>query len=125
MEIADLDDLKNIILALKKQPKNKMILKFTADWCAPCRALEPILKEHIEYMKSDKSSVKYYEINIDETIDVYVKFKKMKMVNGIPAIFYYDSNKTIDEATWFIPHDSVLGGNKEEVNAFIKRTIYN
>ena len=41
-------------------------------------------------------NILFYEIDVDESIELYIKFKKIKMVNSIPAILvYYPEEKII------------------------------
>lgn len=94
-----------------------LIIKFTADWCGPCKGIKPICDE---FLKNKSKLIKFYEIDIDESIDLYMKLKKYKMVNGIPAILAF---KSIERDNWYIPDDSVLSGNKEEVIAFFNRCL--
>ena len=97
--------------------KELIVLKFTADWCGPCKSIKDIC---MQFEKTRPSSIQYYEIDIDESIELYMKLKKMKMLNGIPALFAYKSG-TKDH--WFIPDDSQLGSDKTNVNAFFNRCL--
>jgi hypothetical protein len=56
------------------------------------------------------------DIDVDECFDLYSFLKSKKMVNGIPAILaYYKNNLN------YIPSDSVLGANAEQVDLFFRR----
>lgn len=114
------NDLQNKVINLNKQ---KLILKFTAEWCNPCKSIQPFVNEFIQQIQNNNLNIIYYEIDIDESIDLYIKFKKMKMLNGIPAIFLYDGNQTIDPDKWYIPHNSVLGANKNLVHEFFNSCL--
>ena len=46
--------------------------------------------------------------------------KKMKMLNGIPALFAYKSGI---KDHWFIPDDSQLGSDKKNVLLFFDRCL--
>ena len=39
----------------------KMILYFTADWCAPCKRVRPI----VEQLNKDQSDVRFFIIDVD------------------------------------------------------------
>tara|TARA_B100001094_G_C18060965_1_gene735039 strand:- start:214 stop:567 length:354 start_codon:yes stop_codon:yes gene_type:complete len=99
------------------QSKTLIIIKFTANWCGPCKNIKPITQE---YIKKLPSSIKYIEIDIDESLDLYVFLKNKKMVNGIPAILaYYPGEKD----NFYIPDDSCLGGNINNVKQFFERCL--
>ena len=92
------------------KPKQMIILKFTADWCAPCQGIKSLVDELVESLPD---SIKFFEINVDESIELYAKFKSKKMVNGIPALLAWKP-----ENLTFIPTFVVIGGNESEVQKF-------
>tara|TARA_B110001452_G_scaffold206981_1_gene177119 strand:+ start:309 stop:674 length:366 start_codon:yes stop_codon:yes gene_type:complete len=95
-----------------------IILKFTATWCVPCKNIKPICDEYVQKLPK---SIAYFEIDIDESLDLYIKLKKYRMVNGIPALLAYKSDC---KDLWYVPDDSQLGGDKQKVKDFFERCIY-
>ena len=95
-----------------------IIVKFTAEWCGPCQGIKSLVKEQVKLLPN---SVQFYEIDIDESLELYMKLKQKKMVNGIPAILAYKSIE--DKEYWYVPDDSVLGANKNNVTEFFNRCI--
>jgi len=53
--------------------KDLIVIKFTADWCGPCKLIKDLC---IQFEKTKPSSIQYYEINIDESIELYMKLKR-------------------------------------------------
>ena len=96
---------------------NMIILKFTAEWCVPCKGIQPICDK---YKNIISKNIIYLEIDIDESIEVFVKLKKCKMLNGVPALLAYKGG---ERDVWYVPDDSVLGGDKEEVIKFFERCM--
>jgi len=97
----------------------KVIIKFTAIWCAPCKKIQPVVKELVNDLPNN---IKFIEIDIDESLELYVLLKKYKQVNGIPAILVYNNRNTEDDK-WYISNDSVLGSDIESVKQLFDRTI--
>jgi thiol-disulfide isomerase/thioredoxin len=97
--------------------KDMIIIKFTADWCGPCKLIKDMC---IQFENTKPSSIQYYEINIDESIELYMKLKKMKMVNGIPALLAY---KVGIKEYWFIPDEFHLGSDKKGIVQFFDKCI--
>lgn len=97
----------------------KVIIKFTAIWCAPCKKIQPVVKELVNDLPNN---IKFIEIDIDESLELYVLLKKYKQVNGIPAILVYNNRNTEDDK-WYISNDSVLGGDIESIKQLFDRTI--
>lgn len=65
------------------------ILDFYADWCGPCRAMEPIIKE-IEKELSGKAE--FEKIDIDKDPDTPAKYSVMH----IPTFVVLKNGKEID-----------------------------
>ena len=62
--------------------KNRLLLfEFYADWCAPCRILEPILEELAEKHKDDLS---VYKIDYDDNREL----SKLFNVQGLPFVAF-------------------------------------
>ena len=104
----------------KTMKKNQLIiLKFTADWCGPCKKIEPICKEYINNLPE---TIIFHEIDIDESLDLYVKLKKHKMLNGIPALLAFTPGKDIDDH-WYVPAECHLGGDEAGVKKFFENCM--
>ena len=109
------DELNNIQQCLAD--KSLLIVKFTAAWCAPCNNIKNVTET---YIKNFPESIKFIEIDIDESLELYIFLKNKKMVNGIPAILaYYPGEKD----NFYVPDDSCLGGNINNVKQFFERCL--
>ena len=97
--------------------KELIIIKFTADWCGPCKLIKDTCNE---FVKHKPASIQYYEINIDESIELYMKLKKMKMVNGIPALLAFKGGT---KEHWYIPDEFHLGSDKKGLTLFFNNCI--
>ena len=111
----DINELTNMQQNLDK--KNIIIVKFTADWCGPCKNIKQTCDN---YIKNLPNSIKFFEIDIDESIELYVFLKSKKQVNGIPAILAY---YTGEKDNYYLPDDSCIGGNIKNVSDFFERCL--
>jgi len=91
----------------------KVVLKFGATWCGPCKRIEA----HVDqWFASFDYSIKCVIIDIDESFDLYGAFKSKRQVNGIPAILCFKKGNLS-----YIPDLSVNTSDLEAVNIFFRR----
>ncbi|MBU8849282.1 MAG: thioredoxin [Desulfobacterales bacterium] len=64
------------------------LIDFNADWCAPCKAQEPIIKKLINTYQNRAAII---EINIDEHRTLATKY----MVQSIPTLIIFKDGKEI------------------------------
>ena len=76
--------------------KVPVVVDFGADWCGPCKQLDPILEEIAE---ENTDKLKVFKINIDENPMVPQKFG----VRGIPTIMLFKDGKLIDTKVGSLP----------------------
>lgn len=66
------------------------LLDFYADWCGPCKKLEPFLQE----LQSTYPSINITKVNINTEKEITEKYN----INVIPTIIILDeSNKTLSK----------------------------
>ena len=94
-----------------------IILKFTADWCGPCKSIKSLVEEKT---KDLPSNVQYYEIDVDDNIDLFSFFKSKKLCRGIPALFAFKKGNYN-----YIPDHSVIGADSGEINKFFDLILTN
>ena len=99
----------NNIISTKTKP---LFVKFTAGWCGPCKKIKPIVDAFLT--DEIKSKINYLEIDIDNSIDVYSFMKSKKQLNGIPTLFYYETNNRT-----FAPDLSVSTGSTDKATEFL------
>ena len=98
------------LLQTKTKP---LLVKFTADWCGPCKRIKPIVDAFLT--PEMLTRITYLEIDIDQSVDVYAYMKTKRMLNGIPTLFFYEkSNKN------FAPTYSVSTGKENMIEEFLK-----
>ena len=93
-----------------------IVVKFGAEWCAPCKKIKPLWNEWISIAPSN---IVIVDIDIDENLELYVQLKAKKMVKGVPTILAFYGDVKRDQ--WYIPDDSVSGGNEGDVKNFMNR----
>ena len=78
----------------------KVLLDFWATWCGPCKMLSPVLEE----IASQREDVIVAKVNIDEEMDLAMKFK----VTSIPTLALIRGGQVIATSVGYRPKEDVL-----------------
>jgi thioredoxin 1 len=78
-----------------------ILIDFYADWCAPCKKMEPYLNE---IANDPKNTVKVIRINVDENQELCRELQ----ISAIPVLQVYKKKKLIWTNTGFIEKTEVL-----------------
>lgn len=78
-----------------------VIVDFWATWCGPCRMIAPILEE-VE--KQLEGRVKIAKVNVDEQMELAVKYK----VEVIPTLFYFKDGKEMKKSVGVLDKNEIL-----------------
>ena len=73
-----------------------VVVDFGAEWCGPCKVLDPILEE---IAVENKDKVKIYKMNIDENPMTPQKYG----IRGIPKIMIFKNGELIDTKVGSLP----------------------
>jgi thioredoxin 1 len=113
----------NIITEMSKNDFNNalhsnpgiLIIKFGAEWCGPCKKIEPLVNR---WFSQFPNTVQSAIIDIDDNFELYAFLKSKKQVNGIPVILCYKKGNT----TW-IPDDVIVGADEIGINRFFEKCM--
>ena len=103
--------------ALQRQGASEvLVLKFGADWCGPCQRLKPLVAC---WLAVQGAHIRFVEIDVDESLDLYLALKRKRMVSALPTMLAYDGS--LERPLWYVPDDSVIGADVVAVSAFLAR----
>lgn len=77
------------------------IIDFYADWCAPCRAVSPVLEKLSEEYKG---KVDFYKINTEEQQELAGMFG----IRSIPSLLFVPVNDKPQMATGALPREAFI-----------------
>lgn len=72
-----------------------VIVDFYAEWCGPCKMLEPIIHEIAEKYAN---RIKVFKANVDENKDLTTKYN----IASIPTLLFFKNGKLIKYSTGFV-----------------------
>ena len=78
-----------------------VLVDVTAVWCAPCRMIEPIVKEVAEEWQG---KVKVVKLDADENPGVLTEYG----ILGIPTLMFFKGGKLQERMTGFLPKDKLV-----------------
>ncbi len=73
-----------------------VLVDFWAEWCVPCKMVEPIVEE-IEKEKSGK--LKVVRINVDDNQNITIQYGIM----SIPTLMIFSNGKLVDQIVGAVP----------------------
>ncbi len=99
-------DFTQTVLAADKP----VVVDFWAEWCGPCRQVQPILDE-IYAEHSDKITV--VKMNVDENPETPAKYR----VTGIPTMNVYRGGEVVKSIVGARPKAAILNDLDEFISA--------
>lgn len=92
-------------LNFKEQVLDSLIpvaVDFWADWCMPCKMIEPIV---IELQKEYEGKVKIVRLNVDDNQHIAAQYEIM----SIPTIAFFVNGQLVDEVVGAVPKKVIEG----------------
>ena len=78
-----------------------VLVDFGAEWCHPCKQLDPIVEELAEEWRE---SVKVGKVDIDANVEIAMKYGVM----GVPTLILFKEGIPVERMTGFVPKRRIL-----------------
>lgn len=102
MELIEINNEEQLNKILAEESSDKVIMvDFYAEWCGPCKAMNPVLKEIAE---QEVSQVKILKVNVDNCSELAQKYK----IRGIPTLVFVKNNEVKYQVTGNIPKQELM-----------------
>lgn len=77
-----------------------VLVDFWADWCAPCKMMDPVLKQ-LEITYGDR--IKFGKLNVENNQDLAMNYKVM----SIPSLVLFRDGKAVEKVTGVYPKEKL------------------
>ncbi len=79
-----------------------VLVEFGAEWCGPCRQIEPILEQisNAEW----KGKVRLAKVDVDESVDLTMQFQVM----SVPTLILFVNGKACQRVSGKQPRDRLI-----------------
>jgi len=78
-----------------------VLVDFGAEWCHPCKQMDPIVEELAEEWEGQ---VKVYKLDIDTNLNTTMSLGIM----GVPTLILFIDGEPVERLTGFIPKNRII-----------------
>jgi thioredoxin 1 len=77
-----------------------VLVDFSAEWCGPCKMLDPVIEQ---LSQEWQGKVKFVKIDADQNPNIMMRYS----VLGIPTLLFFKSGEIKERVTGFQPKDKL------------------
>jgi len=88
----------------------KSVIRFTATWCAPCRALKPVMEN---LQKEDTSNISWETIDIDVLPETALAYE----IRSVPTVVFVKDGEILSKLVGIYPRTEYVKALEELENA--------
>lgn len=85
-----------------EQAPGAVLVDFGADWCPPCKMLDPVM-ERISLEYNGKLAV--YQVDVDQNQGLSQRFG----ISGVPTVLFFKDGKEVNRLVGFRDFDALKG----------------
>lgn len=90
--------MKTFSKEILKDTKGKILVKFGAKWCAPCKAMSPILQE------ASDEGYQVFDLDIDDDMSLTTKYG----IRSVPTFLVFENGEVLDKKIGLISKKEVI-----------------
>lgn len=82
-----------------------VIVKFSGEWCAPCKSLEKVLDK----ISEKEPDIKFVKLDVDDEPELCENFG----IRNVPVLMYYKDGEAKDMTVGMLPEQTII----DKINA--------
>ena len=87
--------------AVIRESEVPVLVDFWADWCAPCKAMEPMLQELSGEMGE---KVSFAKVNVDQARQIAMRYH----IQSVPTLLVFQGGRPVDTITGVPPRFNLV-----------------
>lgn len=93
----DTDSFGKLVLKSSKP----VVVDFWAEWCGPCRMLEPVLEQ---LKREYENRIEIYKLNVDLNQELAMQYSVM----SLPTVCLFKDGQVVDRMTGYVPKSRLV-----------------
>lgn len=82
-----------------------VVVDFWAEWCGPCKLMEP----HYEKAAQEEKNIKFGKVNVEEAPELAERFQVM----SIPTTIFFKNGEQVDRTVGALSKDMIISRIKD------------
>jgi len=104
-------------LKLLESNPGRLIFKFGAGWCGPCKMVMPQCEHWMRQLPRDRFV--FVPVDIDDSFEVYAMLRSKKIIQSVPTMVCYKQGNINPTAPDYV----VIGASVDQVNHFFQQCV--
>ncbi len=91
------------------------VIKFGADWCGPCKLMNPHINQLMEKYNAEGSEINVIDVNVDENPELAAEHK----IKTIPTLIFKVDDEVVDRKSGVMRKEEIekiIESLKQETN---------
>lgn len=109
---AILKEIDSSSLKIAIDNKETFIVEFSADWCHPCKLLQPTMEE----LAKEHTNIPFYKIDVDSNNDVLDEYN----IGAVPTVMFYGNGENLLRVKGYQKKENIEEAIQKSLGPFLQ-----